>query len=64
MTVRGRRAWRVVIGGTGTSAGRQTLGRAIAALLVGVVFALNFVAFEVAQGGQLRSESESGQHQH
>lgn len=60
MTVRRWRSLRVVIGRARSSSGRQSLRRASGALLVvGLLFALNFVRFEVAQSWKLRPE---GQH--
>lgn len=54
MTVRRRRTWWIVVGWTGTSAGRQTLWSSSVARVVGLLFALNFVHFEVAQCWELR----------
>ena len=59
MAVGWRWTLRIVIGRARSSAGRQTLWSASGALLVvGLLFALNFVYFEVAQSWKLRSERQ------
>lgn len=52
-----------MIGRAGTSTCRQTLRSASLAILIrGLFFALDFVHVQIAQGGQLRSGRQVGQH--